>query len=1174
MSGAEGLSEELLLSVCSYSFERHDLKTADAFAQRTLAEFPSSLDAALFIADVQSSRLRYDLARQALVDAAAFDRTLDEQNVISLRIAAVDIPLGRFDEAWETYNRLGIDSLDYTNSLNAAACAAHRNDRATADRIYASLVDKFDDDGAARTLITIARDQITHHHRESEALRILSPSLSHPESAPTAALEVAYRAHILSQQFDEAILVLRIVIDREDASPESHRALAELLDLRGDYREAIPAYLRANAHKSSAFARYRAGVLRIQTTGDYRTALNDYLAPYSFPRNLAAKYFVGEVDQRIPALRRKAANAVEPAERQEALERLLPLLSQRETILQVGLDLANLLRESESPDDLKMAWKCIASSQTRFLPAIALRHSGRMRSLTVSAVYAEMRETLPIDENVVLWESNFGDTTSCNPLALSLALLNNPAYKHIVHVWTVTSMTEVHPSLLHRDNVRFVINGSQGYLRTLATAQFLVTNSHLPWFVTKRDGQRLLETWHGIPWKALGIDKSTENVTFSNMSRTALQADVIIAPDQHTMNVLTRSTHTDALTTATLMRTDYPRNDLAVNLTPERRQEIRELLGVPRRNRLVLHMPTWRGTYHDRVAEVDETLQRTKELNGRGYTVALRAHHYVRESFDGASPPADVTFVPETIDTYELLGAADALVSDYSSVLIDAAVLGVPVIKIIGDIDQYREERGLYFTEDEVPGVNVQNAQEARRHLRRALKRPTAFTAAYAEVTARFGDTPNGTAAENVAAVFFSDATPKHTFPRTSKKGPSILLHAGGLDANGLTSSLTNLAVNLHGHANTHVLADVPALVNASADTVERLVRSSRVLPRSGSDFGTRMEREIIQLVKSGRYVPHQITSPLLRRASRREADRIFGDSKFDIAIDFVGYAPWHTSIFALGLRERSRITGFVLHNDFVSEIDSRFPRLSSTVHLLPEFDFVASVSDGVREKNAIALAERYGIDTSRFSTLPNTLDLERMRSLAAESLDDASAKWYASPGRHIVLPGRFSPEKNHVELLQALREYLDLNTGTDLRITFLGDGPTRPEVERLTSQLHLEHHIRFAGQVANPFSHLTAADALILPSKHEGQPMVLLEALTLGTPAVATDIPGSRSVLQNGELGLLVEVSPAGLLEALTAIANDVLVTAEAFDPEKYNQTATNEFLTLIEGNAHFVAG
>src|SRR5699024_4942494 len=106
--------------------------------------------------------------------------------------------------------------------------------------------------------------------------------------------------------------------------------------------------------------------------------------------------------------------------------------------------------------------------------------------------------------------------------------------QRFTHVWSILPDAEIHPHLLGRDNVVFVRKGSPGYQQHLATAAFLINNSTFETHFAKREGQTFINTWHGIPWKTLGMDQKTERFEYGNIARNLLHADAILAPDNHT----------------------------------------------------------------------------------------------------------------------------------------------------------------------------------------------------------------------------------------------------------------------------------------------------------------------------------------------------------------------------------------------------------------------------------------------------------------------------------------------------------------------------------------------------------------------------------------------------------------------------------------------------------------
>ncbi len=116
---------------------------------------------------------------------------------------------------------------------------------------------------------------------------------------------------------------------------------------------------------------------------------------------------------------------------------------------------------------------------------------------------------------------------------------------------------------------------------------------------------------------------------------------------------------------------------------------------------------------------------------------------------------------------------------------------------------------------------------------------------------------------------------------------------------------------------------------------------------------------------------------------------------------------------------------------------------------------------------------------------------------------------------------GRLESVKDYPSLLLAMTR-----TPERARLLVLGAGPREGELTELADRLGLKQRVRFAGFEPNVARCMRAADGFVLSSRYEGLPMVLLEAGACGVPAVATDVPGTREVVVDGETGWL---SPAG---------------------------------------------
>ena len=141
-------------------------------------------------------------------------------------------------------------------------------------------------------------------------------------------------------------------------------------------------------------------------------------------------------------------------------------------------------------------------------------------------------------------------------------------------------------------------------------------------------------------------------------------------------------------------------------------------------------------------------------------------------------------------------------------------------------------------------------------------------------------------------------------------------------------------------------------------------------------------------------------------------------------------------------------------------------------------------------------------------------------------------------PPRSVLYVGRLSEEKNLGALVDAVAA---LAGRFDLKLTFIGDGPSRPGLETQARRLAVAAEFLPVVEHRRIPAHLTDADAFVLPSFTEGHPKVLLEAMSAGVPCVASNVGGNRAILEHGATGLLFELGDKGALaEALARVLAD----------------------------------
>lgn len=132
-----------------------------------------------------------------------------------------------------------------------------------------------------------------------------------------------------------------------------------------------------------------------------------------------------------------------------------------------------------------------------------------------------------------------------------------------------------------------------------------------------------------------------------------------------------------------------------------------------------------------------------------------------------------------------------------------------------------------------------------------------------------------------------------------------------------------------------------------------------------------------------------------------------------------------------------------------------------------------------------------------------------------------------------LVAAGRLAPWKGFDVLLLAMKELLKTRPA---RLLILGDGPSRPDLQKMIDDNSLQQSIKMPGYVANPLKYYRNASVFVLSSRVEGMPNVLVEAMMCGCTPVSTDCPtGPRELLDGGKYGYLVPMNdPLAMAQAI----------------------------------------
>jgi len=174
-------------------------------------------------------------------------------------------------------------------------------------------------------------------------------------------------------------------------------------------------------------------------------------------------------------------------------------------------------------------------------------------------------------------------------------------------------------------------------------------------------------------------------------------------------------------------------------------------------------------------------------------------------------------------------------------------------------------------------------------------------------------------------------------------------------------------------------------------------------------------------------------------------------------------------------------------------------------------------------------IQEVYGLPDNRIPVVFNGIDLSRC--IVKES--------YARKDTFTVLHiGRFMDVKNHELLLRSFARFKEQHS--DARLQLLGDGELKENMMQLAGQLNITDAVEFAGLQSNVYPWLHNADVFILPSKFEGMPMTLIEAMGTGLPIIASNVGGIPDMLSSQKEALLIEPKEEKIIEALEMVYSD----------------------------------
>jgi CDP-glycerol glycerophosphotransferase len=329
------------------------------------------------------------------------------------------------------------------------------------------------------------------------------------------------------------------------------------------------------------------------------------------------------------------------------------------------------------------------------------------------------------------------------------------------------------------DSAVRVRRDSWRYYYEVARAGYLVDNQGLPWPVVRRPGQRYVQTWHGTNFKHMGTDireVGNSPARTRALHEGAARWDDFVVQSEHAARTLAPALGVQGR----ILRIGYPRNDRLHGPDPDEILVLRRRLRLPEDRRIVLYAPTFRRyprpyvtadpAYHPRL-----DINRFEQTVGDEWFLLVRAHYLDRMTVP-ARHAAVARNVSDHDDVAELLMVADALITDYSSIMFDFPITGRPIGFFAPDLALYRHLRGAYFDlRTDGPGPVLEDMDAVLAWLGDIDAVHASYAERYAGFRSYYASYDDGTAAEQLVQAVFGDwltpAAPRRSWPAAPPAG-------------------------------------------------------------------------------------------------------------------------------------------------------------------------------------------------------------------------------------------------------------------------------------------------------------------------------------------------------------------------------------------------------------------
>lgn len=258
----------------------------------------------------------------------------------------------------------------------------------------------------------------------------------------------------------------------------------------------------------------------------------------------------------------------------------------------------------------------------------------------------------------------------------------------------------------------------------IATSKVVVDTHRFIQWIEKRPNQCFIETWHG----GLGIKRidgdsdqlRSSPVVMGEVAHTNKLADVFISQSNH----LSRIYRSAFGYTGPIWNCGYPKNDCLITGDSSKVHDVRQYLALPDGIHTCLYAPSFRDSFYHEVnveaynVDFGRLKNSLEKRFGGEWRILVRWHPlFAKQIAEAMRIDESVLDSTQYPDMQALLLTVDAVVSDYSSCLFDAALRNIPCFTYATDFEQYKADRGVYYEMEELPFPYARNNDELMHNI-------------------------------------------------------------------------------------------------------------------------------------------------------------------------------------------------------------------------------------------------------------------------------------------------------------------------------------------------------------------------------------------------------------------------------------------------------------------------